>query len=402
MSERRVARDVLAIVVGAELVFVVCCLLGPGGLLTTWHAADVSYFGQLGAHLRAGEIPYRTLYVEYPPGALPVFVLPSLVSQAHYVDLFKILMTVFGMATIGLTAVAAATLGASRRALAVAVGPLAVSPVLLGSVVLNRFDLWPALLTIGALVALLRARPVAGAFGLALAAVTKIFAAATLPVVAVHLVRTARSSVRRAAIVFVSVIAVVGLPFAALGPGGLGFSFYVQVTRHLEIESLAASVLLAADRLGLYHAHIVDGTPGSRDLAGTLPTVLGAATGVVELAALVAPAVWLAAGAPGRDRLVAAFAAALVGYVAFGKVLSPQYMVWLLPLVPLVRGRRGYAATGLLVVSLFLTRLEFSAWDSINRIGPAVWLVFARNLTVVALFVVLAAEVRRGASQSSA
>jgi hypothetical protein len=386
-----------AVVAVAVLVFVVCCLFSPGGLLTSWHAADVSYYGQLGGHLRSGEIPYRSLYVEYPPGALPVFVLPA-VSQAHYVELFKLLMTILGCAAIVATAAAATALRMSTPRLALALAPLAAAPVLLGSVFLNRFDVWPMLLTVAGLAALLRSRPVAGAVGLALAVVTKVFAAAAVPVVAVYLMRTTRSAVRRTTIAFAAVVAVAVLPFALLGPGGLAFSFYVQLTRHLEIESLAASVLLVADRLGLYHARIVDGTPGSRDLAGALPTALGVATGVVEVAALLAAAVWFAKGPPGRSRFVVSFATALVGYVAFGKVLSPQYMVWLLPIVPLVGGRRGYAATGLLVAALVLTRLEFEAWDSINAVGPAVWLLLVRNLTLVALFATLAGGVRRNST----
>ena len=392
-ARRLAAAGIVAV---ALLVFAVCCLLGPGGLLTSWHAADVSYYGQLGSHLRAGEIPYRTLYVEYPPGALPVFLAPS-VDQGNYVELFKVLMTVLGCAAIVATAVTATAVGRSVGWLAVAVAPLAVAPVLLGSVFLNRFDTWPMFLTAVALAVLLRGRPAAGSVGFALSVVTKIYALAALPVVAVYIARTAgRAVLKRAAVAFAAVVALVMVPFALVGPGGLAFSFYVQVTRHLEIESLAGSALLVADRLGLYDARIVDGTPGSRDLAGALPTSVGIASAIVEVAAIAAVSWWFAKGSSGPRRFVAAFAAALVGYVAFGKVLSPQYLVWLVPVVPLVRGRVGLAATALLVAALGLTHLEFSAWNSINRVGPAVWVLLARNLVLVGAYVLLAWSVRRG------
>ena len=76
-------------------------------------------------------------------------------------------------------------------------------------------------------------------------------------------------------------------------------------------------------------------------------------------------------------------------------MLSPQYLVWLLPVVAVVGGRVGYLATGLLAAALVLTRLEFSHWNSINAIGPAVWLLVARNVVVVGLFAVLAVRVAR-------
>ena len=57
-----------------------------------------------------------------------------------------------------------------------------------------------------------------------------------------------------------------------------------------------------------------------------------------------------ARGAPARDpeRLIRYSAAAVVAFVAFDKVLSPQFIIWLIPLVPLVGGRRGLVASALL------------------------------------------------------
>jgi hypothetical protein len=47
----------------------------------------------------------------------------------------------------------------------------------------------------------------------------------------------------------------------------------------------------------------------------------------------------------------------VAAYVTFAKVLSPQYIVWLFPLVPIVRGRRGLSATVILGIAAVLTQL---------------------------------------------
>ena len=55
-------------------------------------------------------------------------------------------------------------------------------------------------------------------------------------------------------------------------------------------------------------------------------------------------------GPADRERLVRYCAASVVAFVAFGKVLSPQFLIWLIPLVPLVarpaRADRERAARG--------------------------------------------------------
>ena len=60
-------------------------------------------------------------------------------------------------------------------------------------------------------------------------------------------------------------------------------------------------------------------------------------------------------------------AAAVVAFVALGKVLSPQFLIWLAPLVPLVAGRRGLRASVLLVVALVLTQLWFPSATGSSR-----------------------------------
>jgi hypothetical protein len=72
-------------------------------------------------------------------------------------------------------------------------------------------------------------------------------------------------------------------------------------------------------------------------------------------------------------------------------VLSPQFLIWLIPLVPLVPGRRGFAAVALLTTSLLLTQVWFPQryWDYAGPFHLA-WVVLLRDLVLVALFGVLA------------
>ena len=373
--------------------YVSCCFLRSADLLGS-HSADVGYYAQLARRMREGAIPYHSLYVEYPPGALPVFAAPA-VSLSHYGDVFSVLMALCGALTLLVLASAARALDMSNFELARALALLAVAPFLLGSVFLNRYDPWPMLLTALALAALIRGRLDLGSGSLALAVLAKVYALASVPVTAVYvLCSRGVPALRRASLVFAGVAAVGLLPFVLLGPGGVAYSLYEQVTRQVEVESLSASALLVADRIGLYHAHTIVGGLNSTDLVGGVPTVAGIFSSCVALAALIAPALWYRRGEATRERFVLGFAAALVGYVTFGKVLSTQYIVWLLPVVPLVRGWVGHAATVALAAATWLTKLEYSHLDALSR-GTGLGLLVARNLMLLSLYVLLALALRR-------
>ena len=91
-----------------------------------------------------------------------------------------------------------------------------------------------------------------------------------------------------------------------------------------------------------------------------------------------------------RERFVRYAVAAVCAFVAFDKVLSPQYLLWLIPLVPLVLGRRGLAATVLLTIACVLTQVWFpQRYFAYADDFELAWVVLLRDLVLVALLVVL-------------
>src|SRR5581483_7007149 len=98
---------------------------------------------------------------------------------------------------------------------------------------------------------------------------------------------------------------------------------------------------------------------GSQNLVGPGADAIGAAQTALQIVALLALWAWFARGPAERGRFLQASAACVCAFVAFGKVLSPQFLIWLVALVALVRGRRGLLAGALLVAALALTQLWF-------------------------------------------
>ncbi|MGZ4408688.1 MAG: hypothetical protein ACXVY6_07850, partial [Gaiellaceae bacterium] len=92
-------------------------------------------------------MPYRDFFMEYPPGALAVFLPPEAFGSSHYNATFKCLMALCGVATLLLVASLLVRLGVSTARLWAAVLLFALSPLALGPISLNTYDAWPALLT---------------------------------------------------------------------------------------------------------------------------------------------------------------------------------------------------------------------------------------------------------------
>jgi hypothetical protein len=386
-------------VAAATLVAAMLFLVGWGVLHRGFFAhhpiVDTPIYQRYGAAMDDGQVPYRDFRLEYPPGALPVFLLPALgdVGFETFRVRFEALMALLGEAMIVCVAIALVALGAGRRWLFGALGLVALAPVALGPVVLSRFDLWPAALTAAALASLVSGRLRLGHLALGAAVAAKLYPAVLLPLAVTYAWRRrGRHEALVCAALVLGVVALAFIPFLVLAPGGLWHSLWDQASRPLQIESLGAALLLVSHQV-LGTGLTMETSHGSQNLAGTAPDVLTALESVLQAAALVTVWIVFARGPATRERLLCASGAALVAFIAFGKVLSPQFLIWLIPVVPLVAGRRGLTASLVLVATLVLTQLWFPYryWDlALHFDALASWLVLVRDLGLVVLFVVLA------------
>ena len=383
--------------------FLLACAVPDGGLFRDERYRDVHIYGIYADRFLRGDLPYRDVFVEYPPGAFAVFLPPAVLPAGAYNAVFKSLMALCGIAALFAVLLVLVTLGASVRRLYGSAALFALSPIAVGPISLNTYDLFPGALTVGALAAVLRRRELLG-FGLLGVAVTaKLYPLALVPLATAYVWSVAgRSRALRALLVLAGVALLIVLPFAILAPGGLWDSFHAQSARGLQIESVGAAVLLAAHRLGLYEATVVHGATGAatRDLAGSLPDAFATMTSLLQAAAVAA--VWWLYMRGSRDpvRLVLASCAAVTGFLVFNRFVSPQYVVWLIPLVLLLPGSTGLAAIALVGTALVLAQIWFFHYSHLFALEGIAWLVVLRDAVLLALYLLLVVRLKTSTPSS--
>jgi hypothetical protein len=365
-----------------------------------------------------GRLPYRDMAIEYPPGALPMFLLPAFMfgdaRNAHwsppnnhgrrYHRAFDSLVILLTAAMVTLTALSVAALRRSTRARVVALAVVASAPLLIGQVFVERFDAWPAALTAAALAAALRGHHRLGGAALGIGFAVKVYPALLVPVLVIVAARhrglreglaTAASAVGAAALVF--------LPFAITAWSGTRQMLRNQLGGGLQVETLMSSVIVMTrhitDWLGLRTSELTvrpEAHGLGRDvLAGAGIEATKTTLNVLLVIALCA--LWLALARSmndPREDLVRYSALSVAIALVLGTVLSAQYITWLLPLVPLVAWRRGLVATLTFVVAAALTHAWFPSPNYGSYLGHfdlgATSLLLARNLTLLATALALA------------
>ncbi len=357
---------------------------------------DLILYRDTGEALLRGEVPYRDFFIEYPPGAIPAFLLPALLSSTPegFGNVFVAEMTLLLVATMVLVAVTARSM---RGGWAWVVPSLTfvAGTILLYPIAATRFD--PVVsftLALAALGAVLGGRLLILAYAsLGLGAAAKLVP--VLATVPLALVRDGHDTfagwLRRTALGFLAFFATLGLffvPAYLLGGEAFEESFTYHADRGLQLESLGTAVLM---QLGWIENIVF--RYGAWEVEGRGVELLSA-LGLPISAALIL----ITGFVMYRDQRVQGFAAAkfpryaaafILAFMIGSKVLSPQYMLWLLPLLPLAAGGAwGIVIAGMLLVTCWTTTQIFPHYygELMDLEPSAVNLLFVRDLLLVLLW----------------
>ncbi|MER6009230.1 glycosyltransferase 87 family protein [Streptomyces bluensis] len=358
------------------LLLVLKVLVFPGPDVTT--DVSVIYQGWYEV-LRGGTYPLGDVTWQYPPGAALAILSPALLPFLGYAQAFFALVLLSDLVVLALLSYAGTRLGGARRGAWVWV----VGVALLGPTVYARYDVMVTAVAVAALLAGTRHPRAMGALA-AFGALLKVW-----PVLL--LVGARKRAAWLSAAVTGSALAAL---FAAWMPGAFAFLAF-QRDRGTEIESLGALVLHLARQFGWEGQVLLN--YGSVEFLGPYVDVVSTAALLLSAAAFCWLGLWrLRAGRFAPHTLAEAAFVAVLMFTTTSRVISPQYMVWLVGLAAVClcfRPGRMTMPACLVLAACLLTVLEFPVW--FGHVVASDWLgvllLFARNglLVLATLFAAL-------------
>jgi uncharacterized membrane protein len=359
-------------------------------------SSGVGLFFDYASRVLDGQLPYRDFSLEYPPFALVFFILPRLITRTFFAYAVAYRVEVLACDLVALAILLAIarergirpwTLLASYTVCLIAIGPI----------VREQYDLFPAVLCLAAVYWFARQRHATSWIVLTLGALTKVYPVLLAPLfLLVHLRRRDGAAVLRAAVGAAGVSVAVLSPWLLAAPASLERLYAYHAQRGLQVESTYASLLFFAPKLGLLHLGR-EFAFGSWNLTGPVPNACAAAASAVMVVSLAAVYAWayqrIGTARPDILLMGSLTLVVLLAGLLTSKVLSPQYLLWLLPFVPLATVRRP-AVLWLFVVAAALTYYVFPEHygDLIRGSTNAIVALLVRNvlLLVTAIGIVTA------------
>lgn len=354
--------------------------------------------------LMAGSIPD----IEYPPLALAFLAIPRLFSSTPFgYEIGFVIMTVvfflIGLVVIG--KLAKRYNQSQHQAMLV----YTVLMLLMLEFVLDRYDIFPAIITLLSFYCLVTKRYAWAFLLLSIATMTKLYPAVLFPIYLIPFIlnRDWTNAVKGTG-VFVIVALLVALPIFLSGSDMITNFIEYHMDRPLHVESTAASFIALAAMLGLTSVWTTF-SYGSDNLMGAWPDAVAPYLTPLMLISLffvygMYAYMLVRLRRERRDnennRMIMLSGAVLLSLLLFimvGKVFSAQYLIWVIPFIVFMlmtsidHTHKSYVLA-LSIAAIALTQLDFvvnvgisGGGDAITDVGMLI--ILARNLVVIALTV---------------
>lgn len=380
-------------VLSGALLFLAVCLTQDWG-----YAGDVGgYLSDFVKPIFAGRLPYRDFPVCYPPLSFAPFLSPAipvwLLGQdwQAYFGWFAFSALACSMLLSYLLVRFQLRFLKSERRAAVTLLLYTVFVCLLSPLLVWRYDIFPAILVLIAIYALSADKPALSGLALALGVGAKIFPIVLLPV---HLLFCWTQGLRRACLPLIGSFTVITLlvflvPYLYAGRGAFSFLTFA-VERSLNLESLSGGALAlkgvvaeAPVSLGLDHySWNINGAQAAFWMSWLPYLFLAAFACFLVLVHRCFRQERRDNGTLNVDRLIYADLMALIIFILFNKVLSPQFLIWLIPCLALAKPRYGVLFSAICLITLVLLHRYL---DLLNLKPLEVWLLNIRNGLLLAL-----------------
>ncbi len=357
---------------------------------------------QIALKILEGQMPYSDFASEYPPLALLIFIIPALFfrSLSLYYVAFATEIFLFDLLAIALIIYISRRLNMSTvRSLTVYTFFIAF---VAGPIVVQRYDLVPAVLVLAALAALIKGKNNTAWAVLALSVMAKLYPIVVAPLFAIwHIMKGQYRQLVKGVAVFLAVIFVIAIPWVIIDAHGFWESISYHLERGLHAESSYGSFILIGQLLGLTQ---VEGgfSYASYDLTSPLAGNISGAS--FYIMAVIFIALYLLFAYQLRKRqnnitsletpaaetealLLRYVSLAVIVFLLSSKVFSIQYMIWLCPLLPLLNIRRSNLIVILLLIAgaftLYIYPFNYTPFARFET--TPVIIMASRNLLLLAI-----------------
>ncbi|MEA5508182.1 hypothetical protein VB715_00240 [Crocosphaera sp. UHCC 0190] len=320
---------------------------------------DVKLYYDYSFNLMNGKLPYRDFSVEYPPLALVPMVLPQVINFCKslfglvpnirdYTRLFWLENALFSTYA-ALILAKIAMINQLRYRYKQVLITYALMVLIAIPLLPWRYDLFPSLLTLLSFYSLLLNQPIIAGMFLGSGILAKLYPVILMPIFFLYwFVQQNYKACYQFCLSTISFISIISLPFLLISPENyLSFLTYHK-QRGLQIETLPASLILLAEKLGLIknQESLIQYNYGAFHVALPLADFIAKILPILFLLLFIIGIIkakisfqknYHSTGQISIQILSRYVVIVLLIFILCNKVFSPQYIIWLLPFIPLLK-----------------------------------------------------------------